>query len=94
MAVMCAGGDHDDDGGDDNTADDVVSAHLALTGGRDSLSCQSVRAAREALGLHKVPNLSGKLLQSFPKIINQTLVWVYPSWIVYLSCNFCALFCT
>ena len=59
MAVMCAGGgaDHDHDGGDDNTADDVVSAHLALTGGRDSLSCQSFRAAREALSLHKVPNL-------------------------------------
>ena len=73
MAVMCAGGDHDHDGGDDNT-DDIVSVHLALTGGRDSLSCQSFRAAREALCLDKVPNLSGKLLQSFPNIINPALI--------------------
>ena len=74
MVVMCAGGDHDHGDGNDNTGDDIVSAHLALTGGRDSLSCQSFRAAREALSLDKVPNLSGKLLQSFPKIINQALV--------------------
>ena len=76
MVVMCAGGDHDydDDGGDDNTGDDVIRAHLALSGGRDSLSCQSFRAAREALCLDKVPNLSGKLLQSFPKIINPALI--------------------
>ena len=76
MTVMCAGGggDHDHDDGDDNTDDDVVRTHLALSGGRDSLSCQSFRAAREALCLDKVPNLSGKLLQSFPKIINPALI--------------------
>ena len=28
------------------------------------------------------------------KIINPALIWVYPSWNGYLSCNFCALFCT
>ena len=49
-------------------------AHLALTGGRDSLSRQCVRAAWEALSLDKVPNLSGKRLQSFPKIINPALI--------------------